>query len=348
MITGFTKRILASFFLIFLLIFLLQGCGGEGSEDEDGSEDSEGQAALSAVNDFLYQLQGRNDGIDLEAIGETAFDLVVMDYSQDGSEDGEFSSSQIAALKDSPGGSKIVLAYMSIGEAEEGRFYFDPAWVDPDTKEVQPGAPGFLAPSNPDFPDNFKVRFWEDEWQAIIFGAASGGDKSYLDRIIDAGFDGVYLDIIDAFEFFGPGGELPERPTAGEDMIDFVLAIANYARDTRGKSDFLVFPQNGAGILEEEGGANYLAAVDGIGTEDTFYFGEEENNNDLDLEHADEVTPFLDQFVEGGKTVLAIDYVQTSSKVSDFYSRAREKGYIPYASTRLLDSITINEGFEPD
>jgi cysteinyl-tRNA synthetase len=36
------------------------------------------------------------------------------------------------------------------------------------------------------------------EWQDIIFGDADG----YLDRIMNAGFDGVYLDIIDAFEYF--------------------------------------------------------------------------------------------------------------------------------------------------
>ncbi|MCX5769013.1 MAG: hypothetical protein NTZ09_01885 [Candidatus Hydrogenedentes bacterium] len=29
-----------------------------------------------------------------------------------------------------------------------------------------------------------------------------GGPDAYLDRIITAGFDGVYLDIIDAFEYF--------------------------------------------------------------------------------------------------------------------------------------------------
>ncbi len=319
--------------ILLVWMCLLIACGGDGT----GST-SDDEVLLAAVNDWIYQLQGPDDGdIDLDALGSTAFDLVVIDYSRDGSEEGEFSAAEIAALKNSPGGPKIVLAYMSIGEAEEGRFYFDPAWVDPDTKVIQPGAPSFLAPSNPDFPDNFKVRFWESAWQAIIFGTTSGADKSYLDRIIDQGFDGVYLDIIDAFEYFGPDGELPERPTAGEDMIAFVLAIAQYAREARGVSDFFVFPQNGADILDQSSGADYLAAVNGIGTEDTFYFGDEENNNDLDLAHADEVTPFLDQFVAAGKTVLAIDYVQDPAKVTDFYTRARAKGYIPYTSVRDLD-----------
>lgn len=326
MITLSIKRILS----FFLVVCLLIGCGGPGNSN--GTED---QAILSAVNDWLYQLQGGDGGIALSAIGETAFDLIVMDYSRDGSEEGEFSREEIEALKTSSGGSKIILSYMSIGEAEEGRFYFDPT-------------ASFIAASNPDFPDNFKVRFWEPEWQAIIFGTPDGPDKSYLDRIIDAGFDGVYLDIIDAFEFFGPDGEMPERPTAGADMIDFVLAIADYARNTRGIENFLVFPQNGASILDEEGGSEYLAAVDGIGAEDTFYFGNADNDNDLDLTHAAEVTPFLDQFIEAGKTVLVIDYVQDPAKVADFYERARALGYIPYASIRDLDLIVINEDFEPD
>ena len=29
-----------------------------------------------------------------------------------------------------------------------------------------------------------------------------GNNNSYLEKILDAGFDGVYLDIIDAFEYF--------------------------------------------------------------------------------------------------------------------------------------------------
>ena len=51
---------------------------------------------------------------------------------------------------------------------------------------------------SPDWEGNYKVRYWEEDWQAIIYGDAD----SYLQKILDAGFDGVYLDIIDAFEYF--------------------------------------------------------------------------------------------------------------------------------------------------
>ena len=74
-------------------------------------------AAEGEPNDFVYQLQR----IDLEAIGETKFDLVIMDYSRDGSDERKFTAPQIRTLKSSPGGPKTVLSYMSIGEAEDYR-----------------------------------------------------------------------------------------------------------------------------------------------------------------------------------------------------------------------------------
>ena len=58
--------------------------------------------------------------------------------------------------------------------------------------------PGWLSEENGDWHGNYKVHYWDPEWQEIIFGNAG----SYLKKILDAGFDGVYLDIIDAFEFF--------------------------------------------------------------------------------------------------------------------------------------------------
>lgn len=90
--------------------------------------------AAEEPNDFVYQLQR----IDLEAIGETKFDLVIMDYSRDGSDERKFTADEIAALKSSPGGPKTVLSYMSIGEAENYRWYWQKSWDD--NRNGRPGA----------------------------------------------------------------------------------------------------------------------------------------------------------------------------------------------------------------
>ncbi|MCP4711319.1 MAG: hypothetical protein GY869_22085, partial [Planctomycetes bacterium] len=101
------------------------------------------------------------------------------------------SSTEVTSLKTKAnGGTRIVIAYMSIGEAEDYRYYWQTDW--------NTTAPSWLATENPNWPGNYKVRYWCSSWHTIIYG----NDTSYLKQIIEAGFDGTYLDIIDAFEYF--------------------------------------------------------------------------------------------------------------------------------------------------
>ncbi len=83
-----------------------------------------------------------------------------------------------------------ILCYMSIGEAESYRWYWKPYW------NVTP--PEFGVGENPSWTDNFVVRYWDPNWQAVICGA----QDSYLRRIVNAGFDGVYLDLVSQYEYF--------------------------------------------------------------------------------------------------------------------------------------------------
>jgi len=275
--------------------------------------------ALCEVDDFLYQLQNLN----LAAIGNTKYDLVVMDYSSDGSEAGEFAASQVAALKRSPGGGKIVLAYMSIGEAEDYRFYWQDGW--------RPGNPAWLDSENPDWPGNYKVRYWHSGWQTIIF--------AYTDRLLNAGFDGAYLDIIDAYEYYTDQG----HATAAQEMVAFVAAIAAHARAR--DPDFHIFPQNApqlAALIP-----TYLNAVSGIGQED-LYYGYEADDEMTPPPVTTELEGYLDLFKAAGKPVLTIDYATTPSHVDDAYAKSLAKGYIPFVTVRDLDQLTINPGHEPD
>jgi cysteinyl-tRNA synthetase len=290
--------------------------------------------SLYSVNDFVYQLQN----IDLAAIGNTKFDLVIIDYSKDGSDEKRFTAEQINALKHSPGGPKIVLAYMSIGEAENYRWYWNNKWDADNDGNPDPGAPSWLGSSNPEWPGNYKVKYWESGWQSIIYGSST----SYIDKIIEAGFDGVYLDIIDAYEYWGPGGESGlNRETAEQELVDFVKNIANYAHVTKGKTNFLIFPQNGEGLSTH---SDYLQAVNGIGKEDTWYNG----NTPQPSSYTNKVIANLDVFKQVGKLVLVIDYVTQQNLIDDFYSKAIAKGYVPCATVRALDKLTINPGHEPD
>lgn len=147
--------------------------------------------SLSEAKNFLYMIDPGsfpNKDAFLQAIIETNYDMVIIDLFYDNI---ALTTSEVASLKSKTnGGSRLIIAYMSIGEAEDYRYYWQTSW------ETNP--PAWLDDENPDWPGNYKVRYWDKDWQNIIYG----NDSSYLKKILDRGFDGVYLDIIDAFEYY--------------------------------------------------------------------------------------------------------------------------------------------------
>ncbi len=306
---------------------------------------------LAAVKDFFYVLQ--MDKVSLASLADTRFDLLVMDYARHGDEESEFTSSQIAPIKKggTKGCPKVVLAYMSIGEAENYRFYWDESW--------EPGSPAWLGPENPDWEGNFKVRYWMKGWQDLILGTRSGPKKSYLDRIIDQGFDGVYLDIIDAFQYWSEGSGPRERTRlqARRDMTAFLKRIRSYARVTRGKPGFLVVPQNGADIIWNNAGIldsvglDYLAACDGIGQEDLWY----DETVRQPAASVNWTLKALKVFRAKGKKVLSIDYVWDPARAlsaaniarfNDYYAKALAQAFVPYAGNKnrsLRDIVLVRK-----
>ena len=161
------------------------------------NENTNDITSLNVAQNFLYLINPslfatKSDF--LAAIQSTNYDVVLIDlFFNDGT---ALTSGDITSLKTKGNGhSRLVICYMSIGEAENYRYYWQPGW--------RPGNPEWLDRRNINWPGNYKVRYWYTEWQAIIYGdTQTNGYVSYLKQIIDAGFDGVYLDIIDAFEYW--------------------------------------------------------------------------------------------------------------------------------------------------
>jgi cysteinyl-tRNA synthetase len=276
----------------------------------------------SQVNDWVYQLVD----VDLAELGASAFDLVVMDYSSDGTEDGEWTAAQIQGLRD-PGGDqpKIVLAYLSIGEAEDYRWYWQPEWG--------PGNPDWLGEENPDWPGNYLVRFWDPQWQAIVY--------AYLDRILAQGFDGVYLDKLDSCWDLED-----ERPTAPADMVAFTKAIADYGKSRN--DSFVCIVQNAAALADEF--PEHPANVDGIGQEELYFLATDDPRPEQsgDDEGRVELEGYLDLFRNAGGIVLTVDYCDVPANIDEAYQRSSGRGYVPYCTTVDLDELRVNPGHEPD
>jgi len=157
------------------------------------NENTNSIANISEVKNFLYLINPSNYVSKTEfinAIKATNYDLLIMDFFF-GDDNQEFNTAEVEQLKQKAnGGTRLVVSYMSIGEAEDYRYYWNESWTV--------GSPTWLKAENPEWEGNYKVEYWDTEWQGIIFG----NENAYLDKIIGAGFDGVYLDIIEGFEYF--------------------------------------------------------------------------------------------------------------------------------------------------
>ncbi|MBN9293120.1 MAG: endo alpha-1,4 polygalactosaminidase [Flavobacteriia bacterium] len=145
---------------------------------------------LSEAKNFLYLLNPENYNSKseyLNALKATNFDIILIDLFFN---DEELTSTDIASLKTKTnGGKRLVIAYMNIGSAENYRYYWKSDW-----KLHQPS---WLKKKYPGYKDEFYVAFWDPEWQNIIYGS----DASYVKKIINAGFDGTYLDNVEAYYF---------------------------------------------------------------------------------------------------------------------------------------------------
>lgn len=283
-----------------------------------------------AIHDFVYQLQD----VGFEAIGQAGFDLAVIDYSADGTDETAFSRERIDSLRAGPAGPSVILSYLSIGEAEDYRFYWEDGW--------KPGNPSWLGHANPDWEGNYRVAYWDSGWRDIVL--------RYLDKIQDAGFDGVYCDLVDQYEYFMERG----RSEAAAEMADLVAAIREAGRIRN--PDFLVFVQNASELPSLV--PSYLESVDGIGQED-IYYGYERDGIATPSEVTSRLETSLAVFRDAGKPVLTVDYPfslsenqphfdsQTRQKIDRAYERSTSNGFIPYCTVRDLNFMTVNPGHEP-
>ncbi len=271
--------------------------------------------SLEAVRSWGYQLQQ----VDPAAVTATPYDLVVIDYMRDGAAAGPFEPAKLAQMQRKPDGHRrIVLAYLSIGEAEDYRFYWQRDWAG--------APPAWLGAENPDWPGNYAVRYWDHTWQDLILGTPG----AYLDAILAGGFDGVYLDRIDAFDVPDPVFSRPHRMQL---MSDFVVRIASYARQHR--PGFIVVGQNGEELLDDP---DYASTIDAVGKEDLFFglAGDGVINGNAELRAS---LRHLQRFQAAGKPVLLVEYLDEPQSIELARQKAAALGAPLFIGDRELDDV---------
>lgn len=256
-------------------------------------------------------------------------DLIVLDAAY--AENEPWKAAELENIRAGKPGRKVV-AYLSIGEAEEYRPYWQKSWDADGDGQPDAAAPKFLHSENPDWEGNYRVRYWLPEWQAHILPA--------VDVIMAQGFDGVYLDIVDAFEFYEYDEKskdwLDDRRntetghTYREDMIAWVSQIAQRARQNRPQA--LIIPQNAAQLLAD---ASYRSLNSGIGVEDLFVAGKKL----LTEKQIRFVLGFLEKMKLENKPVLVIDYPKSNTVNAAAFEIAAKHGFTLLLTDRELTTL---------
>jgi len=314
--------LLVSLIVVFIAVIVFNTKMAEAQIIEDGNDSvlkTKNLLEHLAISDigeakcWGYQLQNAEPA----ELAASQYDVIVIDYSRDGTDAGAYTPEEIQSIKDT---GKIVLSYLSIGEAEDYRFYWKDWW--------RPGIPRWLGPENPDWPGNYKVRYWHPGWWKVAI-------EPYLERIIAAGFDGVYMDIIDAYWYWHEEFNYPPTFTANR-MVKLVNKIGNYTRFH--SKEFILCPQNAESIIDDASmyARNlYLNIIDAIGVEDLFYNYGTPDDQIYRLQK-------LQEFASAGKKVFNIEYVGEESWAEYLYFVSLvEIEIIPYAGDpdRALDEL---------
>jgi len=272
---------------------------------------------LGDVHSWGYWLSN----FELEGVASAPHDLMVIDseISANRSFERERTPSEVTRMKRRPDGStRVLLAYLSIGEAERYRPYWRPDWLNPRTK------PAWLGAENRKWVGNFAVEYWNPEWQRLILGTPT----SYLDRVLAQGFDGAYLDRADTFFDWQKS-----HPSARGDMVAFITHLANYAR--KRNPQFMIVMQNAEELIED---APVLDGIDGIAKEDLLY-GVRRAEEPNKLDDVAWSIDLLQTAQKAGRKVLVVEYLKAPAKMAAAATRILEEGFVPYFAPRKLNCL---------
>ncbi|MCK4343168.1 MAG: endo alpha-1,4 polygalactosaminidase [Phycisphaerae bacterium] len=340
--------------LVLVLANAMVGCPSYTPVADSTPSDSTGtttgtQVTLKGVRFWAYQLQGIEEEGAVAALVAARYDLLVLEPTRTDRDNADFDTrGMVQRLHSSPasraGEFKLVVAYLDIGEAEDWRYYWQASWVAP--TETQRGSPDLLICPDPDgWSGNYPVAYWDERWKNIIIYNAD----SMLQKALDDGFDGIYMDWVEAYS---DEAVADAAQAAGVDsveaMVEFISEIRDYARQQ--DPDFLIIPQNASELAELHD--DYLGLIDAIGQEQIYFDGDADtiwadaDSGDVRVPAAGEgySTQFYEEtlapYLAAGKVVLCVDYAQQPDYVAEAYQRAAANGYIPYVSLRSLSRLT--------
>jgi cysteinyl-tRNA synthetase len=240
----------------------------------------------------------------------------------------------------------LVIAYIDIGEAEDWRWYWtwSKGW---DCLSPRPADwPDYIITCDPDgWTGNYPVAYWDPTWKDIIIYGKHTGDSaerdyhSVIDEVIIDGFDGIYLDWVEAYE----DTEVMRAAQANsldpaDEMIAFIREMRVYARSI--DPDFFIIQQNAFSLID--GHPELLEVIDAISQEAIWYDGvatddwNDPNGYDQvnNPSYSQKIMDYLNYYLSAGLPVFDCEYALKNADAA--YSNALRQGYRPYVTRRSL------------
>ena len=330
----------------FIIILSLFSCGKNSTEPNNDDPDPTGEKPkLKDVTTWMYQINGLDDGSSIDILAATDYPMLVLEPTDniDGSEDFDTKGMLDKLRQNTDGSQRLLIAYIDIGEAEDYRTYWQSDWRPP--VDNNPGNPDFIVTLDPDgWSGNYPVAYWDQRWKNIWLGT-----DGLIARWTRDGFDGVYLDWVEAWddEFVQQRAEAAGIDPATA-MLDFIEEIRSAGKSV--KSDFIVIAQNAPYLLNEDPDY-YAQVVDALAVEGTWFFGEGDAlwpnpaGGDIQNPYTDEwrTANLLQQynnFKQKGLPVFSVDYCLKQTNADFVYSEARKAGLIPLVTRVYLSRLT--------
>jgi len=326
-------------------------------ESDSARQSEDRRRILDDIKYWLYVIDVNLQPETVDEIAESDHDMVVLDFIPSEQQNTNFPMAEVIEQLHKADHPKLLLAYIDIGQAEDYRVYWQEDW--------QIGDPDWIVADDPDgWEGNYPVAYWRQEWHNVWLG----GD-GLISQIVDAGFDGIYLDWVEAYSDDNVATAASrDNVDPIDEMVNWVAALAQTGRD--GNPDFLVVAQNAAELAAED--ASYRAVIDALAQEQVWFDGAADNDppGDCPLPATDELIDTdqyetslseacLQQYLEfpdstlhvsseeylvsldavsaTGLPILTVDYATDAENVQFVLEASRAHGFLPFVSTRLLD-----------
>lgn len=332
---------------LFALLLILPACSGTSSDssDSNGAGSVDRVALLKSVASWMYQIQELDASGAVGALAATDYQMLVLEPTYTNVDQEDFDVVEmIQSLRIRPNGShRLLIAYIDIGEAEDYRTYWGSDWVAPTA--TKRGSPDFLITIDPDgWSGNYPVAFWDSRWQELWLG-----ENGLVAKLAKLGFDGVYLDWVEAYDNDRVKAKAEEDGVnAADAMVEFISQIRQAGR--RVTSDLLVVAQN-APYLIDESTKGYASVIDALAMEDTWFRGEgdaewdDPDAGDIPNDDADEFSTEgrLDQYKkykDRGLPVFTVDYCIDDENAARVYRDSRANGLVPLVTRVSLSRLT--------